>query len=263
MPRSWLHAHRGASADAPENTLAAFRLGLAQGADGIELDLHATADGVAVVLHDDALERTTDGAGRVAQLPARTVLAANTRTRWIGDSPERASAAEPWAAGDTRVPAFKDVLDWLPSGSGLVIDVKAVAVVSPMVDLLSTRRRSATGSTRVISFLPPAIERTRDLAPWLETGLLIDEAESLDVGFARATAGRHASVVPWAPDLGSGQRLSAIVSACHANGLELGCYTVNDPARAVELREAGIDFLMSDVPGRLRQHGINESHERR
>src|SRR6185295_16286267 len=97
------------------------------------------------------------------------------------------------------------VLDWLPAESGLVVDLKADAAVLPMVELLAARRRSVSGTTRVISFLPTAIALTRALAPWLETGLLLDEEEDLDHGIARAVAAGHRSVVPWAPDLGSGR----------------------------------------------------------
>ena len=249
VPRAWLHAHRGASADAPENTLASFRLGLAQRADGIELDLHATADGVAVVLHDDALDRTTDRAGALAELLVRDVVEADTRGRWIGESAARAAAAAGWPPADSHVPTLAEVLDWLPGDRGLVIDVKAVDAVAPMVELLDARRRSAPGTTRVISFLPSVIAQVRALAPWLETGLLLDELEDLDDGIARARAAGHRSVVPWAPDLGTDDALAANAATVHDAGLELGCYTVNDPTRALELRAAGIDFLMSDVPG--------------
>jgi len=65
-PRPLVIGHRGASADAPENTIAAFELALEQGADGIELDVHLTADGQPVVIHDFTLERTTDGVGPVS-----------------------------------------------------------------------------------------------------------------------------------------------------------------------------------------------------
>jgi len=69
--RTLILAHRGASAEAPENTLAAFNLALQQGADGVELDVRLSADGVPVVIHDVRLERTTNGAGRVDALGAR------------------------------------------------------------------------------------------------------------------------------------------------------------------------------------------------
>src|ERR687883_1387791 len=70
-------AHRGASARAPENTLRAFELALEEGADALELDVHATADDVPVVVHDPTLDRTTNVAGAVAALPLERVHAAD------------------------------------------------------------------------------------------------------------------------------------------------------------------------------------------
>ena len=85
-PRPRLFAHRGASGTLPENTLEAFAAGLAAGADRLELDVHATADGVVVVLHDETLERTTDGTGPVRALPlaARAARTRHRRRRWQG-----------------------------------------------------------------------------------------------------------------------------------------------------------------------------------
>ncbi|NOR49715.1 MAG: glycerophosphodiester phosphodiesterase, partial [Desulfuromonadales bacterium] len=68
MPPPFLWAHRGASCCAPENTLAAFTLAVDNGADGLELDIHLSRDGVPVVIHDETLERTTDGCGPVAEM---------------------------------------------------------------------------------------------------------------------------------------------------------------------------------------------------
>ena len=67
-PRPLILAHRGASAHAPENTLAAYELALVQGAHGVELDAKLSADGEVVVIHDATVDRTTDGKGRVSQL---------------------------------------------------------------------------------------------------------------------------------------------------------------------------------------------------
>src|SRR6056297_841327 len=68
MARFFIWAHRGASAVAPENTLAAFTAALQAGADGIELDVHLTRDGVPVVMHDETVDRTTNGSGRIRDL---------------------------------------------------------------------------------------------------------------------------------------------------------------------------------------------------
>ena len=247
---SWLHAHRGASADAPENTLAAFRLGLDQGADGIELDVHLSADGVPVVIHDGFLDRTTDRRGEVAAMTASEVALADTRAAWVGGSAERATLAAAWPAADTHVPLLRDVLAWLPRDRALVLDVKVVAAIEATLDLLGSRRTGG-GTTRLISFLPAAIERAHALAPWLATGLLLDEQEDLRAGVDWAREHGHRSMVPWDPDLDAGAQLRRAVALVHGAGLQLGAYTVNEAARARELRGAGIDFLMSDVPGRI------------
>jgi glycerophosphoryl diester phosphodiesterase len=214
--------------------MAAFRLGLEQGADGIELDVHVSADGVPVVIHDATLERTTSGVGRVSEVSAALILDAVARGGGV--------------RAESHVPALRDVLAWLPEDRGLVLDVKAVAAVEPTVELLAAARRASPGVTRLISFLPEAIELARALGPWLPTGLLLDEREDLIAGVAWARAGGHASVVPWERDLGVGADLARGVAAAHEAGLELGCYTVNDPDRAMDLWRDGVDFLMSDVP---------------
>lgn len=251
-PTAWLHAHRGASADAPENTLAAFQLGLEQGADGIELDVQLSADGVPVVIHDPTLDRTTDQSGAVAELPARTIVRADTFDRWAWDQPgaPHASRACGWTLEQTRVPTLEVVLGWLPPDRGLVIDVKAAAAVPAILELLA-KRADAANSVRLISFVPAAIDAARDLAPWLSTGLLLDEGDSFPAGVAWAAGHGHASVVPFDPDLGDLEDVRAKVDAAASQVLRLGCYVVNDPARACQLRGAGVAFLMTDQPGRI------------
>ena len=124
--------------------MAAFRLGLEQGADGIELDVHVSADGVPVVIHDATLERTTSGVGKVSEVSAALILDAVARGGGV--------------RAESHVPALRDVLAWLPGDRGLVLDVKAVAAVEPTIELLEAARRASPGVTRLISFLPEAIE---------------------------------------------------------------------------------------------------------
>lgn len=249
---AWLHAHRGASADAPENTLAAFRLAIVQGAPGIELDVHVTADDVPVVIHDPSLDRTTDRSGLVRHLPASTVTGADTLVCWarhrVGAAPSRDRAA--WTAEATRVPALATVLAWLPPERGLVIDVKDPAAVPGIVRLLADRP-AASRTVRLISFQPAAIEMAREMAPWLPTGLLLEPGESVTAGMAAAAEGGHASVVPWEADLGDAGTARWRVKDARARGITVGCYVVNDLLRAQVLRAAGVAFLMSDRPVEL------------
>ena len=111
MTEIW--GHRGASADAPENTLPAFALALGQGADGIELDVQLTRDDEVVVIHDETLERTTDGHGWVADHSL--------------DELRRLDASAGWTGFDgTRIPLLAEVLE-------LIRDSDAVANVQPVL----------------------------------------------------------------------------------------------------------------------------------
>lgn len=109
MPRPVVWAHRGASCDAPENTLAAFRAGLAAGADGVELDVHLTADGHVVVMHDANVARTTDGRGAISALTLEALRALD-------------------AGGGERVPTLVEVLElvmqWPGKDRRLLIELK-------------------------------------------------------------------------------------------------------------------------------------------
>lgn len=250
-PTAWLHAHRGASVDAPENTLAAFKLGIAQGADGIELDVQLSSDGVPVVIHDPTTGRTTGRQGLVRELDARTITQLDTFRAWAGDGIEEVvQPTGPWVPEELRVPTLEAVLEWLPADRGLVIDVKDPAAVSPIVDTL-TVRAGAADNVRLISFLRAAISAAHNLAPWLTTGLLLDEGESLSHGIAWAAAHGHACVVPFEADLGAEAQVRRCVDMAERSGISLGTYVVNDPTQARRMFNAGVAFLMSDRPGRI------------
>jgi glycerophosphoryl diester phosphodiesterase len=257
-PMAWLHAHRGASADAPENTMAAFRLGLEQGADGIELDVQLSLDGVPIVVHDPTLDRTTDGLGPVAGTPAKAIAQLDTFEGWarLREAHGEGSLRR-WTPDETRVPTLESVLAWLPLDRGLVIDVKNADALGAIVRLLLARA-TAAATVRLISFLPNAINAARDVAPWLSTGLLLDEGEDLSSGIDFAVARGHTSVVPFDPDLGSGEQARATVDAAAKRGISIGCYVVNDGSRARLLSRAGVAFLMSDRPGRLVEERVRD-----
>ena len=124
-------AHRGASAHAPENTIPSFELAVRQGADAIELDVHLSADGQVAVIHDETLERTTTGSGSVASLTMDQIRSLDAGARF-GDGS--------FAGQGLRVPTLPEVLDWLPQGVGLVIEIKARTAVPSTV--APSRRRA-------------------------------------------------------------------------------------------------------------------------
>jgi len=137
-------AHRGASAQAPENTLEAFRLGIEQGADALELDVRLSADGIAVVIHDPTIDRTTNGTGAVAGLSLEELQRSD-------------------AGGGARIPTLRAVLESFPS-IPILLEVKAPeaqGAVATEIDRAGARERVV-----IASFQHRALEQLRQ-GPYL------------------------------------------------------------------------------------------------
>jgi glycerophosphoryl diester phosphodiesterase len=235
-------AHRGASAQAPENTLAAFRLGVEAGADAIELDVHLTADGQLAVIHDETLDRTTDRSGPVAGLTMDDIRAADAGARF--SRPD--DAGFPFAGRGLRVPTLPEVLDWLPDGIGLVVEIKARAAADAVVEALRGRPAREDGRLAVISFDEMAIDRVHELDPGLKTGYLLVPMQQIPPALEWATQHGHVGVLPWDGDLGIDP--APILEQAMVYGREVGCYVVNDPDRMQLLAASGLWGFVTDVP---------------
>lgn len=234
-------AHRGASRHRPENTLPSFELGVEQGADAIELDVHLTADGELVVIHDDTLERTTDGRGAVVELPLHEIRRADAGATFAGPD-----GSFPFRAQGLTVPTFSEVLDWLPAGVGLVVEIKARAAVPAAVEALRAHPVRQQGRATLISFDERAIEASRELDPGLPTGYLLVPGEPFEPGLRYAVEHGHVGVLPYEGDLGMDP--TPAIAQARAYGRELGCYVVNDPGRMQLLAAYGLWGFVTDVP---------------
>lgn len=234
-------AHRGAPAQAPENTMEAFRLGVEAGADAIELDVHLTADGQLAVIHDETLERTTDRTGRVAELTMDQVREADAGATFTRPD----DSGFPFAERGLTVPTLPEVLAWLPAGVGLVIEIKARAAADAVVEAVQSHP-VRDGRLAVISFDEAAIERVRDLDPGIKTGYLLVPSQPVEPALVWATEHGHAGVHPWEGDLGMDPL--PLLAQANAFGREIGCYVVNDPERMKHLAACGIWGFVTDVP---------------
>jgi len=235
-------AHRGASAQAPENTMEAFRLGVEAGADAIELDVHLTADGQLAVIHDDTLDRTTDRTGRVAELTMDQIREADAGATFARPD----DAGFPYAGEGLRVPTLPEVLAWLPEGIGLVVEIKARAAADAVVEAFRGQAVREGDRLAVISFDEATIERVRELDPGIRTGYLLVPTQPIEPALTWATEHGHVGVFPWEGDLGM-DPLPLMVQA-HAYGREIGCYVVNDPQRMQHLAACGLWGFVTDVP---------------
>lgn len=235
-------AHRGASAHAPENTMEAFRLGVEAGADAIELDVHLTVDGQLAVVHDDTLDRTTDRTGRIAELSMDQVREADAGATF--SRPD--DAGLPFAGRGLRIPTLPEVLDWLPVGIGLVVEIKARAAADAVVAAVAGHAVREDGRLVVISFDEATIDRVRELDPVIRTGYLLVPTQPIGQALVWATEHGHVGVFPWDGDLGMDPL--PILAEAHAYGREVGCYVVNDPERMQHLAACGLWGFVTDVP---------------
>lgn len=218
-------AHRGASAERPENTLGAFRRALALDVDGIELDVHVTSDGVPVVFHDPTLRRMTGAPGRVAS------------KTWAELSRLRIRDTDP-------IPRLVDVLRLTRGLVVVQIEMKS-GPAAPVVRAIQTAR--AAEWVILASFDAKRVAATRDLAPGIPR-MLISEGREAPAGLVRQMGAcgagglsvNHRAI-----------RSAAWVRHFHQRGHPVWTWNVNDPATARRLAGWGVDALLGDDPALL------------
>lgn len=230
--------HRGASADAPENTLAAFRLALAQGADGVELDVWRCASGEVVVAHDEDLARVGGSPLRIPETPLARLrevdVGAWKGPRWRGE----------------RLPLLAEVLEALP-GAFVNVELKSrggrdLALAGAAAGVL--RRAGVADRVIVSSFDWRLLAAFRLAAPELAVGLLVEEGRLWRLWTALAIRSLRPAAIHPAASLASDAR----VAAWRARGLDVNVWTVDDPAEAARLARAGATAIIANAPGRLR-----------
>jgi glycerophosphoryl diester phosphodiesterase len=227
-------AHRGASGYAPENTLAAFRRAVAQGVSFIETDLHLTRDAHFVAIHDETVDRTTNGHGTVQQMTLAEI---------------RRLDAGSWFASEfigERVPLLEEILEFARKNDVVFyLELKPSGFWGGEHALISSLRES--GEIRrvvVISFDPVMLSSLRHIEPTLMTGLLCDGQienpfqKALEIG-VRQIALRGDLVTP------------NFLQEARKRDLQVVCWTINSPAHMRLLVSAGVDGIMSDYPDRL------------
>lgn len=258
------YAHQGGAWEWPSSTLYAIRQAVASGATAIELDVHATADGELVVSHDATVDRTTDGAGAIAEMTLAELRALDnaywfipgadvTPDRAPGDYPYRGRAPED---PDFAIATLREVLEQFP-GIVVNLDIKqtAPAVVSYEATLASLLAEFGRRDDVIVaSFLDEALERFRAIAPQVPTAA----GTAGTTEFWRAV--REGRPVPALPAVAFqvpeylGDILvvdEQFVSAAHTAGIAVHVWTVNDETQMHHLVDLGVDGIITDVPSIL------------
>lgn len=228
--KPFIWAHRGASGAAPENTLAAFKLAEQSGADGIELDVHLSRDGVPVVMHDETVNRTTDGRGAVADFTLRELRRLDAG-RWF--SPD--FCGEP-------VPTLADVLTWAEDRIRINVEIKTASAGRAVLEVLSEFPQARV---LVSSFYHGLLLLIRQWSPELPIGFLVD-SRFWRVALNRAIECGAESFHPPAQHVNR-----ILLRKCHDEGLVVYPWTVDDRSRQNNFLRMGADGLFTNFPGKV------------
>ena len=233
----WI-AHRGAGKLAPENTLAAFRVGAGHGYRAFECDVKLSADGVPFLLHDATLERTTSGHG-----------AAGSQT-WSTLSHLDAGAWHSNAFAGEPIPSLASVASFcIDAGFALNIEIKPTPGTEARTGRTVAAEAARLWARQLVqpvlsSFSADALQTARDAAPELPRALLLDTLP--DAWFEQARALGCLAVVTHHALMDA-----ALIARLHDGGLRAWVYTVNDPGEAERLLQLGIDGMITDALDRF------------
>ena len=257
-----IYAHRGASAVAPENTLPAFEKALEMGADGIELDVQATADGALVVLHDFNLDRTTTGAGQLRTRTLQQLAGIDAGVRFDD------------AYQGTPIPTLEQVLDLVGDSCLVNVEIKNVdwnggREPEPLARII--QQRQLYDRVIVSSFNPVALRRMRQIDPSIALGLLYVSKpprptratgsffqriprlpfKFLLLQLSRAWLSPRIAAEALHPHFASID--TQLVEQAHSRGQRVNAWTVNSGPEALRLARLGVNAIITDLPDKIRQ----------
>ncbi|MBW1992680.1 MAG: glycerophosphodiester phosphodiesterase [Deltaproteobacteria bacterium] len=222
----YIMGHRGAPAYEPENTLRSLRRALELGADAVEIDLQLSKDGHLVVIHDDTVDRTTDGTGRVRDLT------------W-------AELRRLDAGKGERLPSLGEVVELVRGRAHLVVEIKDPDAAPPLLQFF--RERRLFDAAHVISFWHPVVKALKEQEPRLRTGVLLVGCPADPAGLARA-ARAEALVLHYA------YVTRELVAQAHDHGLLVYVWNIDDPDTLKPYLDMNLDGIGSNRPDVLVQY---------
>ncbi len=248
-------AHQGGEELRPSNTMSAFAHAVELGVDVLEMDIHATSDAVIVVMHDDTVDRTTDGTGTIKEMTFAEIRELDAGYYWTNDDGQ----TYPYRGQGIQVPALVELFQAYPDML-MNIEIKQAepSIVLPFCQLL--RQYNMTDKVLVPSFHEETVLEMRAECPEVRTSLARNEIQtfwilnSLGLG-ATFSAPDAAIQVPersTLPVLGEVQVVTPrFVRAANAHGVAVHVWTINETADMQRLLEIGVNGLITDRPDRL------------
>jgi glycerophosphoryl diester phosphodiesterase len=248
--RPWVIAHRGGALLWPENTLHAFLGAAALGADVLEADVHATADGTLVLLHDFTVDRTTDGTGAIASLTAAEARRLDAGYRWSPDGGE----THPLRGAGLTLPTVDELLTTFPAVR-LNLELKPDDTAAAERLCAAVRAHGAADRVLLASFHHGVVRAFRRACPEVATTASTRETQVL---FAVARLRLARAYTPPAQAVQAPERRGRVhvltpgfVRAAQRRGMHVHAWTVNDSTAMRRLLDAGVDGIITDRPDLL------------
>jgi glycerophosphoryl diester phosphodiesterase len=237
MRQPLVTSHAACKGHAPENTLAGIEAALRLGADAIEIDVHCTADGVPVLIHDETVDRTTDGTGNIHDMPLEVARALDAGARQFAPKFEGA-----------RIPTLAEVLELTRGKALLQIEVKQTGIEEQVAQVV--RDAAAIADCEVHSFWPQVVRAMRETEPRMAAALLTDGRRIVDwhdfFGFALSINSQGVSVY-------YAFATPEIVRMGQRRSLTFMTWTVDDEKDMAAMCDAGVDSICSNFPDLVRR----------
>lgn len=215
--------HRGAAGHAPENTLAALELAIKYGVDMVEFDVRRSTDGALVLFHDDSVDRTTNGKGRIEELLLSVLRELD-------------------AGGGERIPLLEEALACLSGRAGAMIELKVRGIAADVC--AKVQGADFHGTVIYASFFHEELLSVRRLIGDALTLALIEDAPIHSTAFAIEAQATHAG-------LALNAVTPALVKALQDQGIKVFVYTVDEPDDIARMKQLGVDGIISNFPDRI------------
>ena len=212
--------HRGARGLEPENTILSYQTAIQLGADMIELDVHKTKDGHLVCIHDDKVDRTTDGTGLIAEMSLKDLQQLD-------------------AGHNEHIPLLSEVLDFARNRISVNIELKVLDVEKQVIDMV--QERDMKNEVIVSSFLHSTLQTIHTIDEEIKTAVLISKKQDDVVQYVQnlhsvALNPLYKLVTP------------ELISQIHAHNIKLYSWTINEPEFMTDLAKKGVDGIITDFP---------------
>ncbi len=254
-PKPRIIGHRGAAGETPENTLPSFQRALADGAALVELDVHGTRDGAVVIIHDETVDRTTDGHGRVAELSLIEIKRLDAGYRFTKDGGQ----TYPYRGKRIEIPTLAELFSSLPQ-IRTIIEIKQShpPIVKKVIEIVRSagKERDVLLATEEDEIMAEIRAGLGESVPAMATGFCYGEVAAFLAWLERGGSETyqppgHAMQLPC--EFQGRTLVSApTLKAAHDLSVEMLVWTINEPAEMERLLGLGVDGIITDYPARLR-----------